>query len=223
MTGLRATPPLAAKVRHGADGPEVLVVGSAASLLEGDRLVVTLLLGAGARLTVSTVAAQLAHPCPGGGHTAMSVRAELGPDARLRWRPEPTVVCGGGRHHATGAVTLAAGAEAWWLDEVVLGRSGEDPASASLVAELTVDGPDGPLLRDGLDTTVTHAHGPAVLGVGVRYVGAQHCWGRRSDASGGEGAVRFDLAGPGTTWRVLAADVAAGRAALAGVAVSPSR
>ena len=120
-------PPLTAKIRSGPDGPELLVVGSAASLLEGDELRITLVLGPRARLTVRTVAAQMAHPCPYGGSTAMHVTAAVGSGSRLVWWPEPTIVCGGGRHVATASVDLAAGATAVWVDELVLGRSGERP------------------------------------------------------------------------------------------------
>lgn len=214
---LVTSPPLAAKVRTTPAGPEVMVVGSAASLLEGDALHVELVLGAGARLTVTTVAAQLAHPCPGGGWTAMTVAAEVGPDARLDWRPEPTVVCGGGRHRTTGMVTMAEGAVVTWLEEVVLGRTGEDPRTAVLVSELLVDHGGVPLLRDGLDTTLPGAHGPAGLGAGVRYVGTRHHWGEAPAVAPSPTAagVTFALAGAGSAHRVVATDPAAGRTALA--------
>ena len=218
MVELHLAAPLAAKVRRSVDGPEVMIVGSAASLLEGDELRIELVLVKGARLTVTSVAAQLAHPCPGGGRTSVLVRADLGAGSRLDWRPEPTVVCGGGRHDARIEVVLADGAEARWLDEVVLGRTGEPPTGLRAVSELHVDGPGGPLLRDGIDTGAPGAHGAAVLGPSVRYIGARHVWGRRAPADPAEGVVRFELAGPGTMWRVASADVAAGRAALAGVA-----
>ena len=217
MVELHAAAPLAAKVRRSVEGPEVMIVGSAASLLEGDELRIELTLAEGARLTVTSVAAQLAHPCPGGGRTSVHVRADLAPGSQLDWRPEPTVVCAGGRHRARVEVVLAEGAEACWLDEVVLGRTGESPTNLRVASEMHVDGPGGPLLRDGLDTGAPGAHGPAVLGPSVRFVGARHAWGRRAPAGAAGSVVRFELAGEGTMWRVATADVAAGRAALAGV------
>jgi len=213
---LVVAPPLTAKIRSGSDGPELLVVGSAASLLEGDELRITLVLGAGARLTVRTVAAQIAHPCLYGGSTAMHVTASVGVAGRLVWWPEPTIVCRGGRHVATATVDLAAGATAVWVDELVLGRSGEHPGDVDVTTSLVVDHDGLPLLRDGLAVGAPGSLGPAVLG-GARYVGARHELGRRAEPQDGPAdAPRFDLAGPATSWRVLAADVAAGRTALGG-------
>lgn len=216
MVELSATAPLAAKLRATAAGPEVMIVGSAASLLEGDELHVSLHLGDGARLTVSSVAAQVAHPCPGGGSTAMAVEADVGAGATLCWRPEPTVVCAEGHHRTTATVRLAAGAQVTWLDEVVLGRSGEDPTTATLVAELHVDHDGRPLLRDGLDTSAPGGRGPAVLDADVRYVGTAHAWGHRLAPGRADGVLTVDLAGPGSLRRVLAVDAADGRTALRG-------
>ena len=219
---LRGTAPMAVRARTGDAGPEVWLVGSAASLLEGDRLSITVRVGDGSRLTVCSAAAQLAHPCPGGGRTEVTIDVDVAAGARLDWRPEPTVVCGGGDHRATATVRLAADAGVRWLDEVVLGRSGEAPASAGFTSELHVDVDAWPLLRDGLDTRAPGAHGPAVLGAN-RYVGAWHEWGASVDLGGGSAGEpgasdgvprRFALAGPGCVHRVLATDVAAGRAAL---------
>jgi urease accessory protein len=214
VVDLCATAPLAAKVRATALGPEVMIVGSAASLLEGDELRVSLRLGAGSRLTVTSVAAQIAHPCPGGGSTAVVVDVEVGAGATLWWRPEPTLVCADGRHHSTATVRLAADGRITWLDEAVLGRSGEDPTDAHLSSALIVDHDGRPLLRDGLDTRARGARGPAVLGPGVRYVGAMHAWGHRLPAAPDGGALVVDLAGVGSLRRVLATDPSHGRAAL---------
>lgn len=214
VVDLVATAPLAAKVRATAHGPELVLVGSAASLLEGDEVRVVLDLAPGARLTVTTVAAQLAHPCPHGGTTALTVEATVAEGATLVWRPEPTVVCALGHHRGTVDVRLADGARVTWLDEVVLGRTNEEPTLAALVTELRVDHAGRPLQRDGLDTTARGAHGPAVLEPGVRYVGSVHHWGERDGTPARPPVLAVDLAGPGSLRRVLAADPAAGRAAL---------
>lgn len=214
VVDLVATAPLAAKVRATAHGPELVLVGSAASLLEGDELRVVLDLAAGARLTVITVAAQLAHPCLHGGTSAMAVEATVAEGAALVWRPEPTLVCAHGHHRSTVDVRLDDGARVTWLDEVVFGRTNEDPTLATLVSELRVDHGGRPLLRDGLDTTALGARGPAVLEPAVRYVGSVHRWGERDAAPATPPVLAVDLAGPGSLRRVLAADPAAGRAAL---------
>ncbi|HEX2701218.1 MAG TPA: urease accessory protein UreD [Acidimicrobiales bacterium] len=167
---LSASPPLGAKVLDGPCGPELVLVGSAASLLEGDRLVVALELGVGARLTVRTAAAALAHPCPGGGSTAFDVRVDLAAGARLGWLPEPLVACAGCRHAGTARVRLAGGAMAVWSETVALGRSGEPPGDVALRFDADLDG--AALLRDGLrlGPSAPGWDGPAVAD-GARHVG----------------------------------------------------
>lgn len=211
---LVVAPPLTAKIRAGADGPELLVVGSAASLLEGDELGIALVLGEGSRLTVRTVAAQVAHPCPGGGSTTMTVDVTVGEGGRLVWHPEPTIVCAGGRHVAVSSLRLGRGATATWVDELVLGRSGEPVGDVRATTSLSVDLDGWPLLRDGVDVGGPGALGPAVLGADVRYVGAWHELGAFAPGSDVRPAPRYDLAGAGTSWRVVSSDVAAARTAL---------
>ncbi len=72
---LCGAPPLSAKLLSGASGPELVIVSSAASLLEGDELSIEVVLLPGARLTVTSAAAQMAFPCLHGGRTALGVRA----------------------------------------------------------------------------------------------------------------------------------------------------
>lgn len=219
---LVVAPPLTAKIRAGACGPELLVVGSAASLLEGDELRITLVVGEGSHLTVRTVAAQVAHPCPGGGSTAMTVDVTVGAGGRLVWHPEPTIVCAGGRHVAVSSLRLGRGATATWVDELVLGRSGEAVGDVRATTSLSVDLDDWPLLRDGVDVGGPGALGPAVLGDDVRYVGAWHELGTRAPADDVRPAPRYDLAGEGTSWRVVSADVAAARVALLPAGLVPT-
>ena len=197
---LAARPPLAARIVAGPPGgPELVLVGSAAALLEGDAVSVAVTLGPGARLTVRTTAATLAHPCPGGGSTETTVTAHLGPGAVLAWLPEPLVACAGCRHRSRTRVTLSAGAAAVWYEAVTLGRSGERAGPVDLRLDATLDG--APLLRDGLRTGEgTAAGSPAVLG-GLRHTGSVHLLGLRP-AHRVPGVL--DLAGPGATARAVA-------------------
>jgi hypothetical protein len=183
----------------------------------------------GACLTVRSVAAQLAHPCPRGGTTVLRVNATVGVGGRLAWLPEPTIVAGGGDHRAVAGVTLAEGAVALWNEELVLGRTGEDPAAAHVESRLSIDLAGTPLVRDGLNTRRPGARGPAVLGA-ARYLGSGFLCGRRLAAGdagepgepcgpgepgepGEPGAPLFDLAGDGSATRTVALDPLAGRAA----------
>lgn len=206
VTGLVATPPLAAKVLDGPHGPALVLVGAAASLVEGDRLAVSLRLGPGARLMVRTAAATLAHPCPGGGSTAFDVQAELGPGARLAWVPEPLVACAGCRHSGRARVRLAAGAAAVWSEAVALGRTGEAPGDVAVRLDADLDGT--PLLRDGLRAgrAASGWEGPAVLD-GARHVGAVALLGRRAAGPpGGPGLTVLPLAGEGVLVRTTGGD-----------------
>jgi urease accessory protein len=199
---LATAPPLSAKVLP---GPTLLLVGSAAGLLEGDGVGVALRLDPGARLTVRTVAASLAHPCPGGGETVSVVEVRAGPGARLAWLPEPLVAHAGCRHRSTARLDLAAGAMAVWTEAVTLGRHGEPAGDVDLRLDVELAG--RPLLRDGLRAgpSAAGAGGPAVL-AGARHVGTVALLG--SAAAGDEPGV-MALAGAGALARVLAPDGAA--------------
>jgi urease accessory protein len=196
---LAATPPLAAKILDGPSGPILMLVGSAAGLLSGDTLRVRITLAPGSQLTVRTTAATIAHPCLGGGSTALDVECTLGSGARLAWLPEPLIACAGCHHVGSARVALGGGAVATWLDCLTLGRTGEAPGLLSQRLDVTYDG--RPLLREGLRVGFAGWDGPAVLGP-YRHVAALHLLGRRV-APGPSVAGVMQLAGPGTTARVL--------------------
>lgn len=208
---LAAAPPLAAKVLAGPRGPELLLVGAAASLVEGDRLTVTLRLGPGARLVVRTAAATLAHPCPGGGATAFDVEADLGVGAGLAWLPEPLVAFAGCRHAGRARVRIGRGALAVWAETLALGRTGEEPGDVELRLDAELDGV--PLLRDGLrlGPSVPGWSGPAVLD-GARHIGTVALLGTPappgfgSGDDGGDPGGVLRLSGPGTLVRAVGPD-----------------
>ena len=195
---LETRPPVAAKILDAPGGPELVLIGAAAGLLEGDAVTIDLRLGPGARLTVRTTAATLAHPCPGGGWTEVTVTAALAPGAVLAWLPEPLVACGGCSHRSRSTVDLGEGAAAVWYEACALGRSGERAGAVQLRLDVTLAG--RPLLRDGLRYP-DGAETPAVL-AGHRHTGSVHLLGRRASGP------YLQLAGPGTTARAVAADAA---------------
>jgi urease accessory protein len=198
VTHLACTPPLSAKVLA---GPTLLIVGSAAGLLEGDQVEIVVRLDPESTLVVRTVAATLAHACRGGGTTEMNVRADVAADARLAWLPEPLVAHAGCRHRSTTSLALDDGAVAVWSEAVTLGRHGEDAGEVELRFDAELDG--RPLLRDGFTTRA--AAGPAVLD-GARHLGTVALLGSTPRAHIEQ---VMDLAGPGALARACMADAAA--------------
>lgn len=201
---LSASPPLAAKVLAGPNGPELMVVGAAAGLLEGDTIRVEVDLAPGACLTVRSTAATLAHPCPGGGATATSADLRLGEGARLVWAPEPLVACARCHHTGTALVHLAPGAACVWYEALTLGRSGEEAGPVEVRLDAVLAGV--PLLRDALRAGPPSTPSPAVLGR-HRHAGAVHLLGARPTRPAAPGeAPHLALAGPGSTVRAVADD-----------------
>lgn len=209
ITDLIARPPLAAKILCGAAGSaELILVGSAAALLEGDRLDVFLTLEPGTTLTVRSTAATLAHPCPGGGATLSTVTAVVATGAALAWLPEPLVACAGCRHRSASTLRLEQGSAAVWYEACTLGRSGETAGPVDLRLDVTLGG--APLLSDGFRGQA--AASPAVLG-GRRHLGSIHLLGKRPPPAppGASPALLpevWELAGPGATARCAAAGAA---------------
>lgn len=206
-------------VRWRADPPVVLrrtgprrvhLVQAAGGPLGGDELELRLRLAAGAELTVGSAAATVAQPGrPGSGPARWTVTAELGEGARLRWWPEPTVVCDRAELHARMRLELADGAAALVREEVLLGRYGQ--RGGRYRGELSADHAGHPLLRhttvlDGMDAALRGPAGTAgarvvstVLGVGVEPVPVD------CPATGERPGLRWALsrlAGPG--WLLVA-------------------
>ncbi|MFC9894927.1 urease accessory protein UreD [Nocardia sp. NPDC127579] len=126
----------------------VHLIGTAATPLGGDELDIRIVVGAGARLTVRSVAATIALP---GASTPASVarwHVELGSGAELDFDPEPTIVAGGAHHHTHTTVMLAPDARLRLRERVQIGRAGEDSGAWS--GALTADLAEIPLLRHRL-------------------------------------------------------------------------
>ncbi|MDQ1364365.1 MAG: urease accessory protein, partial [Acidimicrobiaceae bacterium] len=145
---LVTAPPIAAKVLPGSFGPVVMLVGSAAGLLAGDRLRIRIDLAPGSRLEVRTTAATIAHPCLAGGATAIDVDCHVGAGAVLAWLLEPFIACAGCRHQGRVRLHLDKGARVVWLDTLTLGRTGETAGRVDQRLDVELEG--RPLLREGL-------------------------------------------------------------------------
>lgn len=219
-------------------------VSSGAMVLEGDELTISLQLTDGARVTVTSMGAQLIHPCLEGGWATVAVEATLQGGSSLRWHPEPVIVSSSARYRSRVTLDCSDDATLRWTDELVLGRSGEDPTDLALDSTWRLDVAGRPRWRDGLATGPGWT-GPAVLGT-ARYVAAEVAvgpggtdpLGTSPDGRSGCGAPGgsagsapevprramadpdpfssgwLALAGGGFSRRTLAGDPAAGRRAL---------
>lgn len=206
----RAEPPVVLRQT----GPTRMhLVQAAGGPLGGDRLELRVSLAAGTELTVATAAATVAQPGrPGAGPAYWTVTAELAEGARLRWLPEPTIVCDDAELHAALRLTMAEGASALVREQVQLGRHGQ--RGGRYRGLLAADYAGTPLVRHN---TVLDGADPALAGPGgtdgQRLVGTLLGAGAGDDLLGavGPGSVgecaglrwaRHDLAGPG--WLVVA-------------------
>lgn len=197
-------PPLGVKATVRGDALELLLVGSAASLLEGDDLRLDISVSGAAPVVVRSVAAQVAHPCPNGGATRQEIRVNLSGGARLFWSVEPLIVSGGADHTNALSVDTDGESAAVVVDSVLLGRTNEDPASAILRAHMMCRSSGEYVFEDGLDTSLSASHGPAGLH-GRRYVSSLVALGWRPRAQP-PGAM--PLAGNGVVFRSLSVDAA---------------
>lgn len=185
-----------------APGGVVHLVGGAAGPLGGDDLALEVVVGPGARLVVRGVAAVLAQPGPDPGAAGrLRVRASVGPGAALDWSPEPTVVVAGAVLELDVDLEAAATAEVRWREELVLGRTGEQPGRVAGRTRLRVGG------RTVLDHALVAGgapgpwDGPGGL-AGHRWVGTELTVGPAPDRppsppSIGPGARVADLSLPG--------------------------
>jgi urease accessory protein len=212
LTVLRGEPPLLLR----RTGPATVhLVGGAAGPLGGDDLRLEIEVEAGAELTVRSVAAQIALP----GRNAQSpsrleISARVGPDATLRWRPEPLIAAAGCDHHTITQVEVAAGGRLLWRDDLVFGRHGEPSGALRTRAlfryagktvyrhDLTV-GPDAPGSRSPAVLGKAHALGTLLALPDVA----------EPPPPGGEAAA-MRLAGPGVVITALGADIRAVQAVL---------
>jgi len=108
-------------------GPTTVhLVATAFGPLGGDDADIRLVVEEGATLSVRSVVAAVALPARGEGAPS-SVRVHATVDGVLDLRPEPTVVAARAHHRAELHAELAGGAVLTATEQVLLGRSGEEP------------------------------------------------------------------------------------------------
>lgn len=194
------SPPLMPRVT----GPgQVHLAATAGGPLGGDDLSIYVRVGAGAELTVRTVAASVV--LAGTGEPSrLSVRAEVGERGCLQWLPEPTVAASGCHHQTSTMVHLGPDARLVLREELVAGRHGE-PAGV-VRSSLNVERAGSPVLAQTL--TLGEQAWPA--GVPARAVGCLLLVDVPGEGSGpwllGPWAAVLPLAHPGATLASVLAD-----------------
>jgi urease accessory protein len=150
LVGLRGEPPLLLRRTGTAgDGAAVVhLVGGAAGPLAGDRLELTVDVGAGSAVEIRSVAATVALPGRSADWSTLTMTARVGPGATLRWLPEPLIAAAGCRHVSRAEIHVAAGGRLLWRDEIVCGRHGEAPGDLRTELDVRYDG--RPLLAHDL-------------------------------------------------------------------------
>jgi urease accessory protein len=199
-------------------------VGGAAGPLRGDELRLEISVGAGAHLTVRSVAAQLALPGrPGLPPSRLEIRAMVAAGGTLRWLPEPLIAAAGCDHHTVTEVTAAAGATLLWRDDLVCGRHAED--SGNVRTTTTIRYADRTLYRHDLSVgpAAPGWDGPAVLGDG-RATGTLIAAPPEAlpAVPAGPHAAVMRLAGPGVVVTAVGTDIRQVSAALDPLCADPA-
>lgn len=205
LRGLAACGLLRARALPSRDGvARVALVQTAASLLSGDHIMMTVDCGPGCRLELVEVAGMVAHDVRGGPGARLDVRVGLRAGARLSWAARPLTLAAGCDLRRDTCVELEAGAALLWRDTVVLGRTGEAPGR--MVADLNVRCAAAELHVERLDTgDVELLSSPVVLGAGARVLDTLALYGARAGQEEGT----LQLLGPGTISPLPARSLAA--------------
>ncbi|RZS91695.1 urease accessory protein [Motilibacter rhizosphaerae] len=135
VTTLACEPPLVARTT----GPgRIHLVAAAGGPCRGDDLTLHVRVGPGASLEVCSTGATVALRGRVDDASVWRTSIEVAEGATLVWTPEPTVAAAGCRHVADTRVRLAADASLVLREELVTGRTGEDPGG-DLTAALRVE------------------------------------------------------------------------------------
>jgi urease accessory protein len=101
---------------------DAVIVNTAGGMTGGDRFDIDMTVGAGARLTVTTAAAEKIYRSLG-PNTQVGVKADVGPGGALAWLPQETILFDQVRLRRTIEVDLASDAGLVLAEAIVFGRS----------------------------------------------------------------------------------------------------
>ncbi len=169
----------------------VHLVATAFGPLGGDDARIVLVVEEGARLTVRSVAAALALPARGATRTSVQ-RITASVAGTLDLRLEPTVVAARAHHLAELSAELTDGAVLTATEQVLLGRTGEEPGRWTGTTRIERKG------RPLLHTTVGLGPGEAAWLPPVApraYASTVHIADDAAEVATGEDAVRLPLPG----------------------------
>ena len=173
-------------------GPATVhLVATAFGPLGGDDARIVLVVEESARLTVRSVAAALALPARGATRTSVQ-RITASVAGTLDLRLEPTVVAARAHHLAELSAELADGAVLTATEQVLLGRTGEEPGRWTGTTRIERDG------RPLLHTTVGLGPGEAAWLPPVApraYASTVHIADDAAEVATGGDAVRLPLPG----------------------------
>jgi len=101
---------------------DAVIVNPAGGMTGGDRFGIDIAVGAGARLTVTTAAAEKVYRSLG-PDTEIDVKFDVGPGGALAWLPQETILFDRARLRRTIDVELAPDADLMVAEAVIFGRS----------------------------------------------------------------------------------------------------
>jgi urease accessory protein len=101
---------------------DAVIVNTAGGMTGGDRFDIDIAVGAGARLTVTTAAAEKVYRSLG-PDTQVGVKADIGPGGALAWVPQETILFDQVRLRRTIDIELARDAKLVLAEAIVFGRS----------------------------------------------------------------------------------------------------
>jgi urease accessory protein len=104
------------------DTLDAVMVNTAGGMTGGDRFDIDIAVGAGARLSVTTAAAEKIYRSLG-PDTVINVKLGVGPGGALTWLPQETILFDQLRLHRTIEVDLADDARLFLAEAIVFGRS----------------------------------------------------------------------------------------------------
>jgi urease accessory protein len=214
VTELRRGTRLAPRVlSKDARAVRVCLLATQAGPLAGDHDRVTIGVGPGATLVVSSVGA--AYVLPGRSPTLLELDVEVGAGGRIVFEDAPLIVARRADVTRCTTVRLGAGAVAALRDVVVLGDEGRGAGDVRLASTLRVTDPAGALLHDELriDPARARADAHVALAPAHRVVGTLCLFGV---APAGDDPAALGLARDGTLRRATAPGMAAVHAELAG-------
>lgn len=104
------------------DGLSAMFVNTAGGIAGGDRFEIAIAAGEGARLTLTTAAAEKVYRAPGAA-ARLDIALNVAAGAHLSWLPQETILFDRARIHRTFDIDLAEGASLLLCEIVVFGRA----------------------------------------------------------------------------------------------------